>query len=187
MDWLHNVQHGDVGLIFCHKKRLKKVRNRCGDNICGSSKVAGKKKAGGVLRHSVLTLKKVARLSSKDRAEVLKILRHSKEMKHLKQKIRNRRRKRAKVTQSLEEFPNSSNNETSSMALVNNDWQSWVTLKGDDKTKEANILDIGKTIGVSFSGTNHNKFSVLSRSKKVGDGPVLMLVRDKEGEADVGV
>jgi len=119
----------------------------------------------------VLTLKKVARLPSKDREEVMKVLRNSKVLKHLKKKIHHRRRQREGVTKSLEEVNNNSNNETSSMASVNNDWQSLVVLKGDDKTKADDIHDIGKTIGVSFSGANHNKFSVLSRSKNLDVGP----------------
>jgi hypothetical protein len=184
VDWLRNVQHGDIGLISSNKKRLKKVGKGCGDNSSRSKKMASKKKAGGVLRHPVLTLKKVARLPSKDREEVMKVLRNSKVLKHLKQKIHNRRRQRERVTKSLEEVNNFSNNETSSMASVNNDWQSWVVLKGDDKTKADDINDIGKAIGLSFSGANLNKFSVLSRSKKLDVGPVLSLVRDEGGEVD---
>jgi len=53
-------------------------------------------------------------------------------------------------------------------------------------TKATDIHGIGKTIGVSITGTDHNKFSVLARQKKVEDGPVLMLVRDEGGEVDVG-
>jgi len=45
------------------------------NDISGGNKhVASKRKAGGVLRHPMLTLKKVARLPSKDRQEVLKVL-----------------------------------------------------------------------------------------------------------------
>jgi hypothetical protein len=39
-----------------------------------SDKVPRKKKVGGVLRHTMQNLKKVARLSGKDRKEVLKVL-----------------------------------------------------------------------------------------------------------------
>jgi hypothetical protein len=184
VDWLQNVQRSDNGLISSNKKRMKKVGKGCGVNSSGSKKMASKKKPGGVLRHSMLTLKKVARLPSKDREEVMKVLRNSKVLKHLKQKIHNRRRQRERVTKSLEEVNNNSNNETSSMASVNNDWQSWVVLKGDYKTKADDIHDIGKAIGVSFSGANHNKFSVLSRSNKLEVGPVLTLVRDEGGEVD---
>jgi len=60
-----------------------------------------KTKAGGVLRHPVLTLKKVARLPSKDREEVMKVLRNSKIMEVLEQKIWNRRRQRETITRSL--------------------------------------------------------------------------------------
>jgi hypothetical protein len=41
-----------------------------------------------VLRHLVLTLKKVARLPRKDRAEVMKVLKNLEVVKVLKQKIR---------------------------------------------------------------------------------------------------
>jgi predicted aminopeptidase len=73
----------------------------------------------------VLTLKKIARLPSKDRQEVMKVLRNSKEMKVLKQKIRHRRRQREKVTRSLEVPSESSNNVSVSTASMNNDWQNW--------------------------------------------------------------
>jgi hypothetical protein len=184
VDWLQNVQHGDIGLISSNKKRLNKVGKGNGGNKFGSKKMASKKKAGGVLRHPVLTLKKVARLPSKDREEVMKVLRNSKVLKHLQQKIHNRRHQRKRVTKSLEEVNNNSNNETSSLASVNNDWQSWVVLKGDDKTKADDIHDIGKAIGVTSSGANHNKFSVLSRSNKLEVGSVLSLVRNEGGEVD---
>jgi len=51
---------------------------------------------------------KVARLPSKDREEVMKVLRSSKVLKLIKQKIRNCRRQRERVTKSLLEFHNSS-------------------------------------------------------------------------------
>jgi len=64
-----------------------------GDGIVGRNKTsASKKKVGGVLRHPVLTLKKVARLPIKDREEVIKVLKNSKVMKVLKQNIRSRQR-----------------------------------------------------------------------------------------------
>jgi hypothetical protein len=46
------------------------------------------------------------------------------------------------------------------------------------------IHDIGSTIGVSFKGTTHNKFVVLSRSKKVEGGPPLMPVVNEGAEVD---
>jgi hypothetical protein len=115
VDWLQDNQREVKGLISSKNKRLKKVEkeiSRGGGSF--ENKVAKRKKAGGVLRHPLLTLKKVARLPIKDREEVMKVLRKSKIMKALKHKIRNRRRLRAKITRSLEDVEHHSFNESSS-------------------------------------------------------------------------
>jgi len=188
VDWLQNIQKGDVGLISSKNMRLTKVVKEKGD---GSGRLknngAEKKKAGGALRHPVITLKKVARLASKDREEVMKVLRNSKFLKVLKQKIWNRGRQKARVTRSLEAASHSSTNESSSLASVNNDWKNWVVLHGSEATKAANVQCIGKAIGVSFKGSFHNKFSVLSCHKNVDLGPVLTSVVDGAAEVDEGV
>ena len=49
VDWLQNIQKGDIGLISFKNKRLKKVVKEK-----SSKSNANKKKAGGVLRHPVL-------------------------------------------------------------------------------------------------------------------------------------
>jgi hypothetical protein len=72
------------------------------------------------------------------------------------------------------------------VASVSNDWKNWVVLRGNDKTKEDDIQDIGKTIGITFEGKNHNKFSILSRSKVVGGGPILTPVEATRGGEDGG-
>jgi hypothetical protein len=131
----------------------------------------------------VLTLKKVARLPSKDRAEVVKVLKKSKLMKALNQKVCNRQRQRQRVTRSLEVNQHSKNDSTS-LTSVNNDWKNWVALQGNEKATEIDIQEIGKVIGVSAKGDFSNKFSVLSRSKKDVLGPVLMPVA--EGGGSVG-
>jgi len=86
VEWLYNAQRGDVGLIsFKHKRLEKTIKEK---SVIGRGKilVESKKKAGGALRHPVLTLKKVARLPSKDRQEVMKVLKNSNIMQGLKQK-----------------------------------------------------------------------------------------------------
>ena len=118
--------------------------------------------------------KKVARLPSKDREEVMKVLRDSKVMKVLKRKIRNRRRQRERVTRSVEEDSQGTHNDSSSMALVNKEWQNWVVLRGNEEAKAKDIKGIGDVISVSFKGNNQNKFSVLSRPKVVEKGPMSM-------------
>lgn len=59
VEWLHNLQHGDVGLISSKKKRLKKAMKVGDGNRRRGAQFTTKKKAG-VLQHPVLILKKVA-------------------------------------------------------------------------------------------------------------------------------
>ncbi|MCI56355.1 sulfate transporter, partial [Trifolium medium] len=77
-----------------------------------------KRKAGGLLRHSIYNLKKVARLPSKDRREVLYVL---------KKNVR-RRRGRKGGNRSCEMV-----HQGSSSASVNNDWKNWVVMQGTDQ------------------------------------------------------
>ena len=126
-------------------------------------------------------------LQSKDREEVMKVLRDFKTLKVLKQKIRNRGRQRERVRRSLEVGSHSTNSQSSSMASVNNDWTHWVTLQGSDVAKADHIQNIGKVIGISFRGDNHNKFSILSRPKSVVEEPVLTPVEVDGGVRDEDV
>ena len=187
VDWLQNIQKGDVGLISSKNKRLKRVRRNSGSQAEGHHLVVKRKKAGGVLRHPVMTLKKVARLPSSDRAQVMKVLQGSKELKVLNQKILKRRRQRERVTRSLEGSRQSSKSQETSSASVNNDWTNWVALNGSDASKAADIQAIGKTIGISFKGITQNMFSILVRPKGATSGPVLTPVEVEEGVVDGGV
>lgn len=187
VDWLQNIQHGDIGLISSKNKRLKRVRKNLGGRVGGLNRVVKRKKAGGVLRHPVLTLKKVARLPSTDREEVMKVLQGSTGLKALNQKILQRRRQRERVTRSLEVAPQSPKSQSTSSAFVNKDWTHWVALNGSDESKAADIQALGRAIGITFKGTTHNKFSVLARQRGATDGPVLTPVEVEEGVVDGGV
>jgi len=186
-DWLQNSQQGNKGLISSKNKRLKIVVNASGRKGGTLSKNGGKKKAGGVLRHPVLTLKKVARLPIHDREEVMKVLRKSKLMHVSQEKINNRCRLRERVSRSLEAVNVSALNESSSLGSVNNDWSNWVALNGSEASKAADVQCIGKILGVSFPGTCQNNFSVLSRNKNVELGPVLMPIGIERDDTEVGV
>jgi len=78
-------------------------------------------------------------------------------------------------------------NESSSVVSVNNNWKNWVALNGSEVSKAVDVQCIGKTIGASFKGSCHNKFSVLTRQKNVESGHVLMHVVDGRVEEDEGV
>ena len=126
-------------------------------------------------------------LPSTDRADVMKVLQGSKELKVLNQKILKRRRQMERVTRSLEGVHQSSKSQETSSASVNNDWTNWVALNGSDASKATDIQAIGKTIEISFKGSTQNKFSVLVRPKGAMVGPVLTPVEAEEGVVDGGV
>jgi hypothetical protein len=127
--------------------------------------VSKRKKVGGVLRHT-MNLKKVARLPSKDRREVLKILR--KEV----QKRSGRRRS----DKSAEMVQQGRSQSDSSMMSVNKDWEHWVVLHGDEKVVAEDVQAVEKAIGLQLESGTGNVFSVLSRGerqKKLRSGLVL--------------
>jgi hypothetical protein len=187
VDWLQNCQKGDAALISSKTKQLRKVGKNTRRRKESQKIKATKKKAGGVLCHPVLNLKKVARLPTKDREAVMKVLGGYKKMEVLKQKISTRRLQRGDVIRSLEATNHNSNSQADSMASVNNDWANWVALRSNEQSKAEDIQGIGKTIGLTFNGNNNNKFSILSRPKVVGVGPLLTPVEVVRGEVDGGV
>jgi len=74
LEWLSDQVHCEAGVISSSCKHIKKV-GRPKEPLCKSNSFTQKrKKLNGVLRHSVHSLKKVARLSNNDREAVLQIL-----------------------------------------------------------------------------------------------------------------
>jgi hypothetical protein len=69
-EWLRDHRHGEAGILFSSTQKHRKSR------IIHSShaKASKRKKVGGVLRHTLKNLKKVARLQGQDRREVIMIL-----------------------------------------------------------------------------------------------------------------
>jgi hypothetical protein len=113
-------------VIFSARKKAKQ-----GDHHKGGQKGVGHpgtnhKKAGGVLRHPVHSLKKIARLPAKDRGEVLKVL----------GKCVRRRRGR----------DHAASTESSSSGPTNNDWRNWVTVHGNDQMAADDVWGIGQAI-----------------------------------------
>jgi len=95
--------------------------------------------------------------TSKDRAEVMKVLKNSDVMKTLKQQIRKCQRLRKQETKSVEVAPVGSWNESFSSVSVNNDWRNWVVLRGSEKATAEDV-----------------------------EGPVLILAEDVSGAAGGG-
>jgi hypothetical protein len=146
-EWLKDHNHEEAGVIFSASKRA-----RNGDP-CGGRTDTNSRKAGGVLRHPVHSLKKLARLPCKDRGEALKAL------------GRCVRKRRAGVQ------GNSSNmaggqafSDASSTSGANDDdWRNWVAVHGNDELAVEDVRDVGQSIGVKLRGGQENMFRVLSR------------------------
>jgi len=140
--------------FFFAKRKYVKVGKRKVKNVPEGDVGSKRKKIGGELRHSVHTLKKVARLSSKDRREILNTL-----------KKRARKRRDTNLSKHVnEEVSQGSSDTTSSSASENKDWNHWAVLHGKEKEAAEDVWWIGKAIGLHFEGDTHNMFSVLSRS-----------------------
>ncbi|AES70226.2 hypothetical protein MTR_3g049960 [Medicago truncatula] len=129
----------------------KKVNIHITSKSKSSSKPKQKNKAGVVLNQSVGFIKRIARLPSKDRKEILKVLK--------KQECkRNMLSKASKVM--VNSLSNSSNMFNSS---VNKDWENWVLLHGKKKVVAEDVMEIGKTFGVKFSGDKNSIFNLLTK------------------------
>ncbi|GAU14077.1 hypothetical protein TSUD_169020 [Trifolium subterraneum] len=87
LEWLHDHEHGEAGVIFSATKGVKEG-GRLGTRHSKEGQLeTRRRRAGGLLRHPVLSLKKVARLPREDRVEVLKVLNKS-VLRHQKGAIR---------------------------------------------------------------------------------------------------
>ncbi|PNX64910.1 hypothetical protein L195_g062341, partial [Trifolium pratense] len=73
-EWLKDHNHGEAGVIFSASKGAKKGVPQGISKKKVSQPDTNSRKVGGVLRHPVRSLKKIARLPIKDRGEVLKAL-----------------------------------------------------------------------------------------------------------------
>ncbi|GAU36101.1 hypothetical protein TSUD_277120 [Trifolium subterraneum] len=154
LEWLHDHDHGEVGVTFSARKRGNKGgHQRLRQKKVGISEPK-RRKAGGVLRHPLHSLKKVARLPRDDRVEVLKVLNKS--------MLRRRRRVNRLCSES-----NQANTEESSSSVSNNNyWKNWVAMQGNDQMVLEDVREFSNSIGVNFKGDNANMFSALSRADK---------------------
>ena len=152
-EWMQD-HHGGAGIIFTAKKRVFKPGKRKVKSLVGSSDGSKRRKIGGGLRHPIHTLKKVARLSCKDRRAVLKAL---------KSRVQ-RKRKEATSQSGGVETAQGISDEGSSSASVNKELNHWVVLHGKEKEAAEDVWGLEKVIGLHFEGDTHNMFGALSQS-----------------------
>jgi len=156
MEWLRDQVHGNAGIVSSSRKKGKKVYVSKVSKHREVASTSRRTKVGGMLRHNVHSLKKVARLASKDREAVLHVL---------KRRV-GKRNVKGGVTRSVEVFSKSVSDGISSASSVNNDWKNWVVLRGNEEVEMEDVRGMGKAIGLNFKEENHNRFSVLSRVGK---------------------
>jgi hypothetical protein len=156
LEWLKDQPYGEAGLVFSSKKgvpkkdRLRESRQR------GEHRVANKRKATGPLCHALFSLKQIARLPDKDRREVLRIL----------HKNTRRAQGRRDVHSSREGDLKASDGVSTSSGSVNNDWKHWVAMQGDEKKVVEDVVEVGRSLGVSVTPDQANMFRVLSNATK---------------------
>jgi hypothetical protein len=138
-------------VIFSASKRAKKGGPHEGHHKRVGHADMNSRKVGGFLRHPVHSLKKIARLPSKDRGEVLKALGKC---------VRRRRGGERSDPTSCR----AASEESSASRTGNNDWTNWVAVHGNEQMVVDDVCGIGKTIGVTFRGDKENIFHVLSRA-----------------------
>jgi len=115
---------------------------------------SSKKRSVGKSKHSVVFLKRVARMPSADRKEILKIL-----------KKQNHKRKTSKVTQTSKPATiSNSDSSKNSSSYVNKDWENWVVLHYKSGGVSKDVEELGKVIGVNFKGDSNISFNLLSRA-----------------------
>ena len=154
LEWVHRVKSSSTG-------GASKSNNGVSGKSGGAQRGA-KKKGGGYLRHGAKSLKRIARLSESDRKEVLRVLRRTTKQRRLVSGD-----SKAKATSKAA----SSNN--TSQTSVNNDWNNWLVLHGNEKVRSEDVRDIRRTAGLNFTGDKNNMFDVLSgagRKTREGGG-----------------
>jgi hypothetical protein len=161
---------GPWSLEWLNDKRRPKPGSGAGEEHSRETvKGVSKTKVGGLLRHSLFSLKRIARLPADDRRKVMQIL----------QKNARRRRPRRVARRSRASGSRASAEDGTSSSSINNDWQHWVAMQGHDHAVEDDVREVGNFIGATFQGENANMFSVLSKAgtsqrdtMKVGQGGV---------------
>jgi hypothetical protein len=161
--------HEDVGVIFSSKKRAQKPEHPGVSRQRVEHKGAKKRKGGGPLCHALFSLKRIARLPSSDRPQVL----------HILHKNARREKDRGGDCSSRAETPRASDAADSSSESATNDWKHWVALQGDYSKAAADVAEVGKSLGVFVNVDQVNRFRVLSRA---GKGKQPTPVCSTEGE-----
>lgn len=107
----------------------------------------------------LLDLKRVAKLSTRDRLDLIRSLKSGR-----------KNRDPGKVKLSRETVEGVSLSAGSSFSSVNkNEWTNWMIFHGNPKQVEEDISAVGKVTRAKYDGECSNKFSVLSKGSEKGE------------------
>ena len=146
VEWANRRKHDDFGAFSVSKP---KDTDKCFEK--GPTRVS-KKKGGGYL-------KRIARLSKKDRKEILRALRRT-----------SKKRRAASEGNKAKALSTAGQYTGESQSSVNNEWQNWLVLHGNTKVRPKDVCDIGKVVGLKFTGDKNNMFDVLSGVGRKNNG-----------------
>jgi len=133
LEWVNSHKSVSLGAA-------SKPKNKVTVKMSGVHRIT-KKKGGGYLRHNALNLRRIARLSDSDRREVLRALQRT--TKH---------RKAGSGVSKAKETSKVASASSTSQTSVNNDWNNWLVLDGNDKVLTEDVCAIGRYVGLKFSG-----------------------------------
>ncbi|PNX71795.1 cysteine-rich receptor-like protein kinase, partial [Trifolium pratense] len=138
LEWLHDLNQGDAGVIFSARKRSCKGDRNGGGIKKSVQEDPKRRKGGGVFRHTISSVKKIARMPSEDRAKVLKVLK------------KNERSCRTGVVAPRVSGVSRqvSSTVSSSTTSGTNDWQHWVVMRGSEQVAADDVRVVGEAIGL---------------------------------------
>ena len=157
LEWLSDQHHSEAEVVSSSRKCLKQGARPKVSGDQADAFIQKLKKVDGILKHSVHSLKKVARLPIKDRKSVMQILKKNGRKFQGSSKLK----KAVRLLSKMSEDSSSSNS-------ITNDWKHWVVMHGSEKVVREDVRSIGEAIGVLQSGS-HNRFAVLARKGNVNN------------------
>ena len=143
-EWINKHKNEVSGIIPTNFTERKVTSSSC-------VKQFTRKKRGGYLRNSAQCLKRIARLTDKDRQEVLRALRKSE-----------KKRRPVSNVPKVKVISDEGSSLGGSTPSINNDWSNWLVLHGNSKVVNDDVCNIGKMVGLKFKGDKNNMFDVLS-------------------------
>jgi hypothetical protein len=152
LDWVSNVPIEEGGTVFTAAPSTAAEQNSLVKIVHGQTDKNTNKKSAS--KHSVGFLKRIARMPSIDRKEILKIIKYQER----KRKARN------SPNNSKAAIISTSNSSKNSSPTVNNDCENWVLAHGKAAEVAKDVKEIGKVIGVKFRGDSNNSFNLLSKA-----------------------